>query len=57
MPMVVGEGSRHSRPLVRHLVDSNSMRSCALHDEVGDRGSDTCDCMIEFLDDDFDVGL
>ena len=29
----------------------------ARHDEVGDRGSDPGDCMIEFLDDDFDAGL
>ena len=31
--------------------------SHALHDEVGDRGSDPGDCMIEFIDDDFDAGL
>lgn len=40
--------------IVRERRVQESCLNQALHDEVGDRGSDPGDCMIEVLDDDFD---
>ena len=41
--------------IVKERRVQESCLNQALHDEVGDRGSDPGDCMIEVLDDDFDA--